>query len=510
VTPLNVSPFLDAAPTQTTPADSAKATLTLERLGLAALLAVICALLLVPLWSVAYPPLVDYPNHLARYFILAHLANANSGLAQFYRANWGPVPYVSLDLVAVALQHLLPIYTVGRIMLSVCLLGVPLAAYFFLRQVNPANKYVGLWALTIAYGPLFLLGFLNEMWGEAFCFLLLGLWLKYLRNPACGLWLALFGIGTLLYFTHLVGFAMAGLVMVTYGLMTRQAPRRMLSSLSVFIPGVLVHVRAMARGTGGHYGQQYQLEYAPKLLRLLDPFRGYTRFCVLLALVGVVISVALALWKNPDLKLNYPWIGVSSVVLVCCLITPQSFHQLDRRLLSFLFIFVLCMADVGRRARPLALIALLVFAGRCVDYSHAFFSQQAGLLRLARAIAVVPPHSRVLTMSAPFGRDGYFRHPDLHFSAYGVIERAWFSPILFHTQGLHPLAFRVSAYPQQQFWPQTAGIDPDWQRVQSDYDYLWVSDLPRFFRPLSAFAQPVYTNDALTVFRVRRAGSLHK
>jgi hypothetical protein len=37
------------------------------------LLALIAVALLFPVWLVRYPPLLDYPNHLARSFVLAHL-----------------------------------------------------------------------------------------------------------------------------------------------------------------------------------------------------------------------------------------------------------------------------------------------------------------------------------------------------------------------------------------------------------------------------------------------------
>src|SRR5437660_6871955 len=98
------------------------------------LLVAIGILLVLPVWIVRYPPLVDYPNHLARYFILAHLKDPNLHLAELYESKWGPYPYVALDLLGVALQRLMPIYVVGKVILSLCLVGVPIAAFFFLRQ----------------------------------------------------------------------------------------------------------------------------------------------------------------------------------------------------------------------------------------------------------------------------------------------------------------------------------------------------------------------------------------
>src|SRR5438874_9041200 len=107
-----------------------------RRIRRAGLIVSIGILLLAPVWLVRYPPLVDYPNHLARYFILAHLKDPSLHLAQFYGSRWGFYPYVAVDLLAVALQWLLPIDIVGRVILSIYLLGLPLATYFFLRQIG--------------------------------------------------------------------------------------------------------------------------------------------------------------------------------------------------------------------------------------------------------------------------------------------------------------------------------------------------------------------------------------
>ena len=84
-----------------------------RRIRRAGLIVSIGILLLLPVWIVRYPPLVDYPNHLARYFILAHLKDPNLHLAELYESKWGPYPYVALDLLGVALQRLMPIYVVG-------------------------------------------------------------------------------------------------------------------------------------------------------------------------------------------------------------------------------------------------------------------------------------------------------------------------------------------------------------------------------------------------------------
>src|SRR6185436_9981909 len=93
-------------------------------------------LLVIPLWIVKYPPLLDYPNHLARVFILTHINDPNYQFSQYYTVTFGPYPYLTMDVLLIGLQKLFSILTGGRVILSLCVLSVPLAAWFFVRQAN--------------------------------------------------------------------------------------------------------------------------------------------------------------------------------------------------------------------------------------------------------------------------------------------------------------------------------------------------------------------------------------
>src|ERR1035437_10284349 len=106
-------------------------------------------MLLAPIWSARFPPLLDYPNHLARSFVLAHLHDPAFHLSEFYRADWGAYPYLGMDASLAVLARLFPIDTAGRIFLSLCALALPAAACFFLRQVNPGDDATALWTLLI-------------------------------------------------------------------------------------------------------------------------------------------------------------------------------------------------------------------------------------------------------------------------------------------------------------------------------------------------------------------------
>ena len=87
------------------------------------------AMLLTPIWIAAFPPLLDYPNHLARAFVLAHLNDSHFTFQQFYRADWGPYPYLGMDASLAVLARLFPIETAGRIYLRLCVRALPGAVW---------------------------------------------------------------------------------------------------------------------------------------------------------------------------------------------------------------------------------------------------------------------------------------------------------------------------------------------------------------------------------------------
>ena len=199
---------------------------------------ILAAMLLAPVWIAAFPPLLDYPNHLARAFVLSHLHDSHFTFQQFYRADWGAYPYLGMDASLAVLARLFAIETAGRVYLGLCVLALPAAAWFFLRQAQPGEEATSLWALLVAYNVFFLEGFLNFDLSLAVGFVALGLWLRWMAKPSGGRWVAALAAFIALYFTHLLGFGIAGLIVVAYLALSRLPIRDWLWSAALAVPGV--------------------------------------------------------------------------------------------------------------------------------------------------------------------------------------------------------------------------------------------------------------------------------
>ena len=466
-------------------------------------LLVLGAALLFPIWSVAIPPLLDYPNHLARCFVLAHLHDPAFSFSKFYRSDWGFYPYLGMDAFVVPLLRLFPVETAGRVFLSVCVLAFPAAAWFFLREVNPGEDLTALWALLAAYNMFFLEGMLNFDLGLAGGFLTLALWLRWLKNPATARWIVALVAFTALYFTHLLAFGLIGFIFLAYLASARRPLREWIWTSALALPGIAFYLYSSRVGLGKQAvvfrGLAEKFAAVGNLLhsdwQLLD--------WISLAMIGVYILAAW--WRNSEFRWGGKWLGVGASLFVLFLALPWAWgdgSDLDVRALPVLFVVLFATFRAGRRLRWLALIPLLLFAGRTVTIARQFKVVQPDLQGLARSFDAVPRGALVLPIveGDQYPTERYFTH----FWAYGVIRRGWFSPYLFDLPGQTPMRIVYNSYTPDGFWNLAYDQGPDWKQVQSDYDYVWAYGVPRFSAALAEIGDRVYSYGPLEVYRVRK------
>ncbi len=467
------------------------------------------AALLAPLWMVLHLPLVDYPNHLARAFILAHLDDPGSCLREYYAADWAPNPYLLVDLLLIGLQRFLAVETAGRLLLTLGLLAPPLAVWLFLRQANPGQAHLAAWSLAFCWNVFFLAGMLNLQLSVALCFLFLALWLAYQADPSRRRWWVLLLLATTLYFTHLFGFAVAALITAVCLLRPWRGWVHAASSALLFLPGMLLFFFTL-RSRGGAAEVLYlslQEKGASPLLVLQSYFQPLDHVNAIL----VAVAILAAWWRNPDFRWNHPWLEVALLLYALFWVLPYAVGgatEVDLRILLFLSCLAPAAARIGRRARLLAPLALLLFALRLGDVAHHFLRQQRFLTSLDRSLELVEPCARVLPVAAWKG-NGLLHDTYAHYWAYGVLRKGWFSPYLFHDPGVHVLRIRFGGYypALRHYLPATYRQTPDWARVQQDYDYVWAYNVAAFHSELSRISVLVYESGDLRLYRVSREGT---
>ncbi|HXC31649.1 MAG TPA: hypothetical protein VNZ56_04195 [Verrucomicrobiae bacterium] len=489
---------MDAA--ESAPVQSVSAARALRWAGLLLL----AATLLAPIWSVEFPPLLDYPNHLARAFVLAHLNDPHFSFPKFYESDWGAYPYLGMDTSLAVLDRILPIETAGRVFLSLCALALPAAVWFFLRQAQPEAEAAWFWSLLIAYNVFFLEGFLNFELSLAVGLLALGLWLRWLAKPGAGRWIAALVAFTALYFTHLLGFGIAGLIVIAYLALSRKPLRDWLWSGALAVPGLAFYLHSSRVGLSA--GKIVFHGWGDKLDSLGVILHGYWPWLDWISLAALAVWFLAAWWRNTEFRWDHKWLAIAAFLFALFWVIPWMWGEgsdLDIRVLPFLFVSILAMARVGRRARVLAAIPLLLFAVRMASVELHFRQAQPALAGLARSFDAVPRGALVLPIVE--GDEDPIERPFTHFSAYGVIRRGWFSPYLMDAPGETPMRIIYNSYTPDGFWNLVYDEPPDWQQVHNDYEYVWAYDVPRFSAPLAQIGDRIYSSGALEVYRIRKA-----
>ena len=162
----------------------------------------LCVVLLAPLLIVDVPPLLDYPNHLARIFVLASLPH-DPILARFYAAHWSIIPNLALDLAGPPLLHILPVHVVGRLLIAAAILLPALGAIAYNTALG--GRWWSLGVGLVAYNSCLLGGFLNFEISIGVALLLAAAWLRWREHhPARAIALGNFG-APVLFACHLMG-----------------------------------------------------------------------------------------------------------------------------------------------------------------------------------------------------------------------------------------------------------------------------------------------------------------
>ncbi len=460
------------------------------------------ALLVAPLWIVHRPPLIDYPHHLARAFLMVHVDDPGAPWAEYYYVDWRTNPYLAMDAALVVLQQLFDIETAGRILLSLSVLAIPLGVWLFLRRANPGGEALALLAATLSYCPFFLWGFINYQLSIAVAFLTFALWLAWLDRSSPWRTIGLFVGVTALYCTHLFAFVLLGLLATGYCLLERRPLRQLLLTWSFFAPGGFLYWLANSPGAG--FGPIYWPPPWDKLVNLFEPLRLYSRLGALGTLVVILGAFVAVRWRNPEFRWRRTWLRLTlaGVVLYFVLFDFRG-NFMDRRLTPFLFVLALATVKVGRRTPVILAAAGLLLAIRTTDVVAHFAALQPELTRAEQSFPAIPARARVMPLIES-RQEPFQLRPYAHYWAYGVIERGWFCPHLFHVRGVFLVGVRQASYiPPGTGWMHYEK-PPDWERLRRDYDYVWAYNAARWAGDLTRIGDLVYSESDVAVYQLKK------
>lgn len=429
--------------------------------------------LLAPFLCSRIPPLVDYPNHLARFWLIGGGGRAGPA-AQFYSLDWNlAATNVGVDRVVAMLAALVPATTVAHAALILAVLLTPVGA----AALNGAlfRRPSIWWAILpiAAWSGTMLLGFLNFQIG-------MGLALAFAaadaivqrRRPAAATVLRI-GFAAVLIWVHLLdAFFYATLVAAAaFGLerLERRAWGRLAARLRraggaaawCLAPfGAFLLIAHALPALGGTEGLRLG-SLTAKLRALASPLIGYDVLLDLaLALAAGALVAGLA--RRGRLQVHAGLAIAAGAFLALAVLAPDEIGDsswLDAR---FALMSLLCLLAglslsprTGARERwAVALAALALISARTIGVAWSWMRMEPQLAATERAIADLPEGARVLPLQhrptasarlhAPAGRY-LFNLGDATFSHYPLLAvplRQAFVPTIFALRGKQPIEIR--------------------------------------------------------------------
>jgi hypothetical protein len=435
------------------------------------------AVLLAPLFLTEMPPLLDYPNHLARMEILCRLPG-DADLAKIYGTNWRIVPNIGIDLTMPAVTYVLPLMASGKIFVALALI-LPLAGVIALhRAVFQTASYWPLAAGLVAYNRLFFSGFLNFLIGVGLALLAAALWIAWRERPAWQRVGSAVMAAVVIFFCHLIAVAFYGLLLLAVELVRFWWMRRLgrgtvapLASVMVpFVIPAILYLRTPISGgdTSGGHGvidalkhYYWALAAGPpglKLYGLMGPFLTYNR--LLDAAAAVLVLAVLALFAlQRRLTISPPLVGAPALLLIAYPLVPFFLMQtawVDQRMpiLAGFVLFAGTWPRVrsGRTARLMLAAFAVAILARTFVIGEVWSVHDAQIADFRQVIAPVQPGDRVLVVQTERNADpdAMVNRPDdvhtmlvndatMHLPALLVIEHKAFWPLLFTAPTKQPV-----------------------------------------------------------------------
>jgi hypothetical protein len=138
---------------------SAEANAYLEKASVKlAVYAIAMVIVLIPLTQTLVPPLVDYPNHLAKAYLAANLSD-NAQLAEFYEWRLRFVPNLAQDVVMLPLTKLFGAFEANRLFLAWSLVQIFLGVCLLRYAVQGRVGYWPLLSIVFLYNKVLRWGF---------------------------------------------------------------------------------------------------------------------------------------------------------------------------------------------------------------------------------------------------------------------------------------------------------------------------------------------------------------
>jgi hypothetical protein len=504
--------------------------LTPENVDSRIVLAILLGASLGPVLLVRIPAMVDYPNHLARMYLLARADTPDAN--PFYQIVWAFYPNLAMDLLIPQMARLIGVENTTRLFLFLSQGLIVTGGMAIERAVKGRIQISGFVAVMFLYCLPFAWGFLNFEFGLGVA--LWGIAVMLLVQERGGL--VRLGVNAIfvasLFAAH---FFALGIYGVTLGmrelwraLEKKTPPLQIAARLSVLgVPAlVLLGLMAFTGGSIGGEGTNWFFEFKP-----LWPFRimnGYS-LTVSAATMVVLIGSVYAASKRGFLKFapGGLWLAIGFVLLYLAMpsrLFGTSFVDFRIIVAAALILpafLTLSLPCARWKLVALASVCLITIANVVVVY-FVWLSYRGDYAAMIESFGKLERGSLVLVGGSGPGDDPPFQdlteYPNYYAPTLGVHYANAFVPGFFTATGKQPV--RASPLVERLAIPyggpvpvtilaeiaagKSAADIPlfirSWYR---DFDYLYVLG-PQIQNPIPALLEELDRSPRFVLYKIRR------
>jgi hypothetical protein len=452
----------------------------------------VCSL---PFWTGPWLGMIDYPNHLGRYFILAH-HDELPALQTFYQVRWSLIPDIGSDVVILAVHRAtgLPTETVSQVLVGLFSVLLIPAVLCLNRALFGAWSCWPLASALLVFNHVLLYGFVNYIGGLTLAFFLAAAWVALHDRPVAILMPA-FAVGaTMLFFFHFYAFAVYGLFFLCHEAWSlwvdrssRSALLRRMALSLQFLPALLILTMLSPTSRNITFSRIGLSTPEAKLLGLYSIFDiGIPAISIVTFLVFGAAVLAGLLTR----RLVFSPTGASAMVGMMAIFLVMPFELLGSGFADYrlpLAIAAVAIAATRWRALPkrvaliLSVALVTLVALRVVAMTFEWRHDNQRYAEIIRVMSRMETGRKLLSVIAEEDvTERFLHHPPLdNVAGLAVIVRQAFVPTMFAEPEKQPIVFRPAVAPLVQYIPPIVRLydpaeDPLSAAATDDYDYVLV------------------------------------
>jgi hypothetical protein len=480
-----------------------------------ALLGIVCVFLCLPVVICRYAPLVDYPSHLARAYILAHYQQVLRYQQNFVTTR-ERLPNLAIDIAGGYLLRFMDVTTFSRLFLASIVLLFGFGCHKLGCAIRGRPTMMAILCCFLIYNSMLFDGFVNYLFGLGMFCLTCAYYLEYRSQWTL---LRLLFVGKLVfvsYVAHQSAYAFLAATFIVVAAIDYYAKAQLgtlLSAIGLIVPETVVYF------TNPHHDLTTAIRWdglRQKMIGFGAFVFTYSYWFDVSFVVMVIFLLLLALRLNRSPVVVRPTMIAGLLLFACYVLAPYEWlgsSPVDSRFIipSLLLILLSFEWRIPRKQAKVILAACLVLFSfrvavvwrtwRALDRE---IGEQVDMLNKA-----LPEGASVYTAFLTVDSGAPIAKADrsfLHVSEYATITRRALIPTQFAKVGQQPLLFR-----SQPFYKAPLLQSPDWIGAMHRYQYAWSYALPdQFERVLQQNCMPIAKAGKGVLWRVLPADTSMK